>query len=150
MGTIVCAGREGDVHGSGPVRYRILAEGPDFPVAIVESTVPAGFPGPVLHRHATMTDIVYVMEGTLAFDLGGERRTLGPGGFVLVPPGVVHTFSNPGMEPARFLDVYQPSGLEQYLKDVARRAAAGETMSQAEMAEIAMRYDFEPVTGDAS
>lgn len=148
MEPVVFAGTEDDVHSSGPVRYRILAEGPDLPVAIVDSTVPAGFPGPVRHRHATMTDIFYVVEGTLAFDLGGERRTLGPGGFVLVPPGVVHTFSNPGMEPARFLNVYQPSGLEQYLKEVARRAAAGEAMSQFEVAEIAMRYDFEPVTTD--
>lgn len=150
MEPIVFAGTEGDFHGLGPVRYRILAEGPDLPVAIVESTVPAGFPGPVRHRHATMTDIFYVMEGTLAFDLGGERRTLGPGGFVLVPPGVVHTFSNPAMEPARFLNMYQPGGLEQYLKEVARRAVAGEAMSQAAMAEIAMRYDFEPVTADGA
>ena len=34
-----------------------------------------------------MTDIFFVIEGELLFDLGDEQQTLGPGSFVLVPPG---------------------------------------------------------------
>ena len=102
-------------HRRGPLR--LLAQSPDQPIAVTDNTVPPGFPGPVRHRHAQMTDIFYVLEGELAFDLGGERRTLGPGSFVLVPPGVVHTFANRGAIPARFLNIYQPAGNEQYLKE---------------------------------
>ncbi len=64
---------------------------------------------------------------------------------MLVPPGVVHTFSNPGTVPARFLNIYQPAGNEQYLKEALKRMAAGRPWSPAEMAEVASRYDFEPV-----
>ncbi len=92
-----------------------------------------------------MIDVFYVLEGELAFDLGGERHVVGPGAFVLVPPGVVHTFSNPGTVPARFLNIYQPAGNEQYLKEALKRMAAGRPWSPAEMAEVASRYDFEPV-----
>jgi mannose-6-phosphate isomerase-like protein (cupin superfamily) len=38
----------------------------------------------------------YVLEGTLTMRLGDETTELPAGSFVCVPPGVVHTFSNPG------------------------------------------------------
>ena len=145
MEPIVFAETEGEVYDTGPVRLRLLAQSPDQPIAITDNTVPPGFPGPVRHRHARMTDIFYVLEGELTFDLGGERRVLGPSGFVLVPPGVVHTFANPGPAPARVLNIQQPAGLEQYLKEAFRRMAEGHPWSPAEMAEIASRYDFESV-----
>jgi mannose-6-phosphate isomerase-like protein (cupin superfamily) len=148
MEAIVFGATDGEVYEAGAVKMRFLAQSPDEPVAVTDSTVPAGFPGPVMHRHARMTDIFYVLEGELAFDLGGERRVLGPGGFVLVPPGVAHTFANPGPMPARYLNIFQPAGLEQYLKEAAKRMAEGRPWSPAEMAEIASRYDFEPVVAE--
>jgi mannose-6-phosphate isomerase-like protein (cupin superfamily) len=137
---------DGEVYEAGGVRLRILAQSPDQPIGVTDNTVPPGFPGPVRHRHARMTDVFYVLEGELAFDVEGERRVVGPGGFVLVPPGVVHTFANLGSVPARVLNIFQPAGLEQYLKEALTRMAAGRPWSPAEMAEIASRYDFEPVT----
>lgn len=145
MESTVFEDAEGEVYDAGALRLRILAQSPDQPIAITDSVVPPGFPGPVRHRHAQMTDIFYVIERELAFDLGGERRVLGPGGFVLVPPGVVHTFANSGPAPARVLNILQPAGLEQYLKEAFRRMAEGHPWSPAEMAQVASRYDFEPV-----
>ena len=135
----------GEVYDAGALWLRILAQSPDQPIAITDNVVPPGFPGPVRHRHAQMTDIFYVVEGEVTFDLGAERRVLGPGGFVLVPPGVVHTFANPGPAPARVLNIQQPAGLEQFLKEAFRRMAEGHPWSPAEMAQVASRYDFEPV-----
>jgi glyoxylate utilization-related uncharacterized protein len=81
----------------------------------------------------------------VAFDLAGEQHFLGPGAFVLVPPAVVHTFANPGSAPVRFLEIRQPTGNEQFVKEAVQRMAAGHPWSPAEMAEMAARYDFEPV-----
>jgi uncharacterized cupin superfamily protein len=92
-----------------------------------------------------MTEMFSVLDGELAFDLAGEQRVLGPGAFVLVPPGVVHTFANPGLPPVRFLEILQPVGNEQFFKEPVQRMAAGHPWSPAEMAEIASRYDFELV-----
>ena len=134
------------MYDAGALRLRMLAQSPDQPMAVTDNTVPPGFPGPVRHRHAQMTDIFYVLEGELTLDLAGEQRVLGPGAFVLVPPGVIHTFANPGPAPVRFLDIFQPAGIEQFFKEAVQRMAAGHPWSPAEMAEIAARYDFEPVT----
>lgn len=139
----------GELFGGSANRVRFLAQSPDHPIAATDSTVPPGFPGPVRHRHARMTDIFYVLEGEMEFDLDGDRRRFGPGSFVLVPPGVVHTFANPGASPARFLNMYLPAGNEQYVKEVARLWQAGRPPSPAEMAEIATGYDFEPVPDGA-
>jgi mannose-6-phosphate isomerase-like protein (cupin superfamily) len=145
MDAIVITDSEGETYDAGQVRMRILAQAPDQPIAVTDSTVPPGFPGPVRHRHSRMTDVFYILEGKLALELGGERRVLGPGSFALVPPGVAHTFANPGPGPARFLNIQQPAGLEKYLKEALKRMAEGHPWSPAEMAEVASRYDFEPV-----
>ena len=60
-------------------------------------------------------------------------------------PGIVHTFANRGAAPARFLNIYQPAGNEQYLKEAVKRMVEGHPWSPAEMAEVASQYDFEPV-----
>jgi mannose-6-phosphate isomerase-like protein (cupin superfamily) len=148
MKPIIFAETEGEVYDTGALRLRVLAQSPDQPVAVTDNTVPPGFPGPVRHRHSTMTDIFFVLEGELAFDLGGERRIVGPDSFVLVPPGVVHTFANRGPVPARFLNIYQPAGNEQYLKEAVKRVVEGHPWSPTEMAEVASRYDFEPVADE--
>src|SRR5688572_32079109 len=103
MEAIVFGEAEGEVYDTGAVRLRLLAQAPDQPISVTDNTVPPGFPGPVRHRHAKLTDIFYVLEGELAIELEGEWRVLGPGSFVLVPPGVAHTFANRGPAPARVL-----------------------------------------------
>jgi mannose-6-phosphate isomerase-like protein (cupin superfamily) len=143
MEAIVFGPAEGEIYEAGGARLRLLAQAPDQPLSVTESTLPPGFPGPVRHRHATMTDVFYVLEGEVLFDLGDEQRVVGPGAFVLAPPGVVHTFANPGPAPARILNIQHPAGLEQYLKEAAKRMAQGRPWSPAEMAELAAQYDFE-------
>jgi quercetin dioxygenase-like cupin family protein len=50
----------------------------------------------------------YVLEGTLEVEIAGEPRQLGPGDFLHVPPGVVHSLHNPGPGPMRVLTVVSP------------------------------------------
>ena len=37
----------------------------------------------------------------------------------MVPPGNVHSVSNPSAEPVRFLNLSTPGGLERYLRELA-------------------------------
>jgi hypothetical protein len=52
--------------------------------------------GPRLHRHP-YDETWVVIEGTLTFQSGEERRSAGPGDIVIVPPGVL---SSPTTAPA--------------------------------------------------
>ena len=108
-----------------------------------ETTAAPGFPGPPLHRHATLHDMFYVLEGTLTVQVDGERRELGPGSFACVPPGTAHTFSNPSANLVRFLNFNTPGGFEHYMRALGEAARSGPLTPEV-MGPIAARYDFEP------
>jgi len=78
-------------------------------IALVEFELQPGFTGPDPHSHDDHIDSFYVLEGEPEFLMDGETVRLGPGSFVAAPLGVVHTFGNPGPEPARVLNMHAPS-----------------------------------------
>jgi len=68
--------------------------------------------GPELHVHADEDDSFYVLEGELTFTVEDDEVLAGPGTFVLVPPGVRHTFANRGDGVVRMLNVHAPAGFD--------------------------------------
>ncbi len=50
----------------------------------------------------------YVLEGTLEVEADGERYRLGPGEFLSLRPGVVHSLHNPGPASCRILTLVSP------------------------------------------
>jgi quercetin dioxygenase-like cupin family protein len=68
------------------------------------------FEGPDPHRHDDHVDSFYVLDGEVEFLLGGETVRGGPGTFVAAPPGILHTFTNPGPAGARLLNMHSPDG----------------------------------------
>ncbi len=106
---------------STPVRNKVLlrAEQSDSAVAVVESTMPAGAPGPRLHSH-DFDEAFYVLDGELIFQLQNRKGTAKAGELVFVHRGLPHTVANPGEAPARYLLVMTPAGFE---REFARRAA---------------------------
>jgi mannose-6-phosphate isomerase-like protein (cupin superfamily) len=141
MKAIVRLPGEGETAALGATSVRFLAQETDSDAyAVTEALLAPGFPGPRPHSHERTYDGYYVLEGSISFLLEGEELSLAAGSFVLVPPGIVHTFSNPGHEPARILNVIQPAGYEQYLKEAAELPSP----DPAAMAEIAAKYDFKP------
>jgi quercetin dioxygenase-like cupin family protein len=56
---------------------------------------------PSSHAHPEQEECFTVLDGRMRFRVGGRRITAGPGDTVLVPPGTVHHFANPGPRPAR-------------------------------------------------
>ena len=84
-----------------------------------------------------------MLEGTLTLRLGDEAHEAPAGSYGFVPPGNVHTFANATSEPVRMLNLMAPAGFEQYLKEMASVAGAGNgPPDPALMARIAARYDF--------
>ena len=86
------------------------AHTPRFNLGII--TVQPHRDGPELHVHDAEDDAFYVLEGELTFTVDGEDVVAGPGTFVLVPPGVPHTFANRGDATARFVNVHAPAGFD--------------------------------------
>lgn len=81
----------------------------DLPeLAVVENHVEGEFEGPDRHVHLRHADCFHVLEGSLEFELGGGRATVGAGTSVVVPPGVPHAFG-PASTRARYLNVHAPN-----------------------------------------
>src|SRR3954454_2803875 len=89
----------------------LRTEDSDDRVGIVEVTVPAGCPAPPLHHHA-FDEAFYVLEGELAFQLGDELATAGPGSLTFAASGRHHTPAKRAPPPARSLLVCPPGGFE--------------------------------------
>ena len=109
-----------------------------------EIVIEAGFAGPPPHTHERLHDMFYVLDGVLTVRVGTETVQAGPGSFVCVPPGVVHTFSNRSDGPVRFLNFNTPSGWESYVRDLARELPRDRPPAPEEIGRIASRYDFHP------
>ena len=141
------AAGDGERLAMGPASVAIKATGEDTAGTFYlgEAEIPPGFPGPPPHVHEQLHDMFYVLEGELTMRVGDDERALGPGTFVCVPPGVVHTFSNPGDAPVRFLNFNTPAGWENYMRDLAAAAREGRPATSEEIGRIASRYDFRPV-----
>ncbi len=131
--------------GPNTIAIKATSDDTDGSFFLSESTIGAGFPGPPPHVHEKLHDMFYVLEGELTMRLGDEEVTAGPGTFVCVPPGTVHTFSNRSDSDVRFLNFNTPGGWEGYMRDVAAAAASGTPPTPDEMGRIASRYDFRPV-----
>jgi uncharacterized cupin superfamily protein len=69
----------------------LSADTPRFNLSII--TMAPGHKGPEAHVHDDEDDAFYVLDGELSFVIGDDEFCAAAGTFVLVPPGVVHTFS---------------------------------------------------------
>ena len=61
---------------------------------------------PESHPHSDQ--ILLVLEGEVEGEIGGERRVLKKGEFVLVVAGTLHRFVNKGQKTALTFNVYAP------------------------------------------
>jgi quercetin dioxygenase-like cupin family protein len=148
MSAVVHGPGDGERHAVGDSEILIKATGADTGDSffLSETTIAPGFPGPPPHVHDRLHDMFYVLEGTLTVRLGDDTRELGPGTFVCVPPGVVHTFRNASEQPVRFMNFNTPAGWESYMRALAAAAKDG-SLDSATIGEIASHYDFRAVEG---
>ncbi|WP_420643733.1 cupin domain-containing protein [Candidatus Leptofilum sp.] len=79
-----------------------------------------------LHIHLECSERFEVVQGQLGVILDGERRLLGVGEQVHIPPGTPHTFWNAGNGELRFItDVRPPGQLQTYWETVFGLAEDG-------------------------
>ena len=89
-------------------------------VAVIEHCAPQGAGSP-LHVHRREDEWFYVIEGALAFWVGGDVIEAPAGSFVFGPRDIPHTFVVTSPE-ARFLLVTEPAGFEGFMRTVGQPA----------------------------
>lgn len=111
MATEHSAPASGEVISRDPVRQGSFVIAHDD-LTITHARYAAGEPVAGRHVHHAHTDAFYVLEGELIFEIGSEAETItvGAGGFVAAPPGLVHAFRVADTGPARWLTIHAPDG----------------------------------------
>ncbi len=92
-------------------------------LSMLEVVAPVGT-APPLHTHHREAEVFMLLEGDLIYRAGGERFALKPGSSIFLPRGLPHAFRVVGNEPARFLAMTFPGGLEELYEEIGRPAAA--------------------------
>ena len=70
-------------------------------IGVHESQQPAGMKPNTPHT-IQHTEVMVVIEGTLAFEHDGKLEKVGPGGVIFVASGTLHTVRNAGEGPAKY------------------------------------------------
>lgn len=122
--TLVVTGKEGDLLWVVGDRYRMLAtsEQTGGRFAIWEAHIhPGGGPPP--HRHLRESESFFVIDGEVAFGVGEDRITAGPGTFISIPEGTPHWFRNETDRLARVLMLVTPGGFEGLFREAGAPAS---------------------------
>jgi quercetin dioxygenase-like cupin family protein len=61
------------------------------------------------HKHASQEEVIMVVSGTIEQWLETEKRILGPGDSVFIPPNTVHASFNIGDREANIIAMFGPS-----------------------------------------
>lgn len=76
--------------------------------------------GPPPHYHTNLVEGFYVVEGQFIFEHGDNSPiNAGPGAFIHVTKGIVHTYKNTGHQKGRLFVIGIPAGFEYFFAEAA-------------------------------
>ena len=70
------------------------------------------------------TNVFFVLEGEVEFQVGDEKITARPGAFIQGPRDIAHSFKNNTRLPARMLVFVTPAGFENFFNEFAQPVAS--------------------------
>jgi len=134
-------GKEVSARGSHMV-FKAIGDTTDGAFSFMERQLPVSNRRPQPHIHHGPEGF-FVLEGSIEFVVGDQRRIGGPGFWALVPSGVSHTFGNVGKTPARLLIIHVPAA-DAYFVELQALWSREEPPTPEEERELMRRHGLEP------
>jgi quercetin dioxygenase-like cupin family protein len=97
---------------------------------LFEISCSPGYTTPLL-IHYTEDVAVYVLEGTLTFFWGREKKEAVVGSYLYQPQGIPHGFRVTGGKPARILYMTIPAGFDQFVLEQKQSGSKSEAEADA-------------------
>lgn len=116
-------------------------------LTVIEYKIAPHGPSPAPHRHKYV-EVFYMLAGSLTFYVEGREVTGTAGATIIVPASVVHTYRNESPEPARYLVICSPAGLDKYFEELAELIRAEPVWPPKDMSQVIAlneKYDTEVV-----
>lgn len=136
------------INAFGGVVITLRAEDTGGQYSVVDFTVEPNPHSLAQHVHQNFDEIYHVVEGTLSVTVDSEQWNAPAGSSVFIPRGTVHTFTNQGDTPARFVFVMSPGGFERSFDELIAAVEAHGEVTPEVFAEIVSRYDVTIVESD--
>ena len=121
----------------------LTAKGTGGSISMLKVHLPPGRMLAPVHTHINQDEASYILEGELSFYLDGEVHRFKAGDTAYKPKGVPHTIFNDTDQPATFIELCWPGGLDDYLEDMAGVLASGGPPDFKRIAEIAAKHGIE-------
>ena len=86
---------------------------------VMQMTMPAGM-GPPPHIHHGVSETVYVVDGTLTYQIDGNRIDAGPGSLLRIPTDTLEGFVPKSK--VRVLITYEPGGMDRFFAEAGEPA----------------------------
>jgi len=86
----------------------------DYDLALGET--PPNVQGPPPHMHNNYKESFLIVEGEMEFIVNGEIQKVRAGESVDLPPNTVHTFSNTGDQPCKWVNIHSPKGFREFFE----------------------------------
>ncbi len=102
---------------------KVGADHTDGAYVLMEDNLKPGF-ALGLHRHDHHAETFYVLEGPIDFYVNDQWVAATAGTTIHVPPGAPHACRLPQGTSGRMLMIYQPSGFDGYLAELAGMSGA--------------------------
>jgi mannose-6-phosphate isomerase-like protein (cupin superfamily) len=125
------------------MQFKAISATTDGAFSLMERELPVSNRRPQPHTHQGPEGF-YILEGSIEFIVGSERRIGGPGFWALVPGGVAHTFGNAGESPARLLIIHAPAAEAYFMALQDLWSRTDPPMPEEERA-LMRRHGLEPV-----
>src|SRR5664279_3703955 len=101
------------------MRVKVTAADTQGRLTVLQGEMTPHLAGPPAHVHSGHDETFVVLAGRMRFRIGDSFHTALPGETVYASRRLVHGFSNPHDEPARYVAILTPSGYEGYFRAVA-------------------------------
>jgi mannose-6-phosphate isomerase-like protein (cupin superfamily) len=122
-----------------PTLVKARAEATGGLLEVFEQVAAVGS-GPPQHIHHECAESLLVIEGDLRFALGAQTADVSAGGFVFVPKGVPHTYTNISRTEGRIVFWFTPAGR---MADYFAELAATKDLDERKLDDIAQRHGVE-------
>lgn len=122
---------------------KVGSEHTDGAYTLMEDNLKASF-ALGLHKHATHAETFYFLEGMVDFYLDGEWIKAFAGTTIHVPAGLEHACRVADGKPAKMLMIFQPSGFDGFLAELAKMKPE-DFEDQANMDALNQKYDIIPL-----
>ena len=127
-----------------PTIFKLLSEQTGDSVAVFEEMMPVDG-GTPLHIHHTSDEVIHILAGEFAVNIGEHVTTGRTGTWIFIPRGIAHAWKNSGDAPGRAFFIFTPAEGGKVFEELRLLQIPITSIDPATFKRVCRRYGYETV-----